>query len=391
MAGKKKKEVQEVKEDFDEIDELIGAINSQLKEGKVVRASEIDGSFLLRRPTGITSLDIEIGGGFPAGGVTQLIGAENSGKTALAYQVCRGIQETYGEEARIALLMVEGFDKNFAKSLGFHVGFSDHEIAQLSQAYNMELSADQVAHLKKEVGKVYYCQYPTAESLLQAALGLITSNKFHAVVVDSIAAMETDAESEKTLEELTRGGKAKVLAMFFRKLCAFTFDTSVILINQPLDNMEASGMYAKKWVAPGGRALRHASLLTLFLSSGEKYKETVKWGGDKKDIQYGKDINFLVEKGKAGCHDGGKGSYTFYNGELGRPFGFDIAMDLLACGVYYNVVEQSGANYSFEGEKFGYGKEAAAEYIRNNPAFADNIKAEVFKRAKVKFITRERS
>lgn len=391
MAAKKKaKEVSQTEtREEDEIDVLIGQINSQLKEGKVVRASDIDGSYLLRRPTGITSLDIEIGGGFPARGVTQLVGAENSGKTALAYQVCKNVQQIYGEETRIALLMVEGFDKAFAKSIGFHVGYSDHEIAQMAQAHNMALTPEQIAYMKKEVGKVYYCQYPTAESLLQAALGLIASNRFHVVLLDSLAAMETDAESEKTLEELTRGGKAKVLSMFFRKLSAINYDTSVILINQLLDNMDAQNMYAKKYVIPGGRALRHASALTLVLSSGERYKETVKWGGDKKEIMFGKDINFIVDKGKAGCHDGGKGSYTFYNGEMGRPFGFDTTMDLLMCAVYYNVIEQSGANYSYNGEKVGYGKEAAAEVLRSNPEFAEKIRQEVFAKTKVKFLVKE--
>ena len=167
MAAKKKvQETQVVRPDFDEIDALIAKLNSELKDGKIVRASEIDGSFLLRRPTGITSLDIEIGGGFPARGVTQLVGAENSGKTALAFQACKNVQQIYGDEARIALLMVEGFDKAFAKSLGFHVGYLDKEIEYLARAHNAQLTEDQIAYMKKEVGKVYHASYPTAEALL---------------------------------------------------------------------------------------------------------------------------------------------------------------------------------------------------------------------------------
>jgi len=384
MARKKTTTEAIVHQDYDEIDVLISKLNAELKDGKIVRASEIDGSFLLRRPTGITSLDIEIGGGFPARGVTQLVGAENSGKTALAFQACKNVQQIYGDEARIALLMVESFDKAFAKSLGFHIGYSDREVEHLARAHNTDLTAEQVAFMKKEVGRVYHANYPTAEALLQMALGLIASNKFHIIVIDSLAAMETDAEAEKSLDEFSRGGISKTLSMFFKKLSGIHYDASIIMINQLRDNMDA-GLYGKKYVIPGGRALKHGNALTLVLSSGERLKETI----NKKEVMYGKEINFIVDKGKAGCHDGGKGSYIFYNGELGRPFGFDVHQDLLMCGVFYDIVTQSGAWFSFNGEKLGCGKEAAADTLRANRELAERIRAEVFARTNVKFITRE--
>lgn len=383
MAAKKK--IQEVKDNnIDKIDSLIAKINSELKNGKISRASDIEGLFLLRCPTGITSLDIEIGGGFPARAVTQLVGAENSGKTALAFLACKGIQQTYGEDSRIALLMVEKFDKGFAKSLGFHVGYSDKEIEHLSKAHNMQLTPEQVAYMKKEIGKVYHATFPTAEALLQIALELIASNMFHMIVIDSLAAMETDAESEKTLDELSRGGISKTLSMFFKKLSGIHYDASIVMINQLRDNMDA-GLYGKKYTIPGGRALKHGNALTIVLSSGERLKEKV----NNKEVMYGKEINFIIDKGKAGCHDGGKGSYILYNGELGRPFGFDLEQDLLACGVFYDVIEQSGAWFSFENERLGQGKEASAELLRRNPDLAYKIKNEVFLRTNVRFITKE--
>jgi len=302
MAAKKKVIKSEVTENMDDIDQLIFRLNKELDgKGRIMRASEVDGSFILRRPTMITTLDLEIGGGFPARGVTQLVGAENSGKTALAYTVCGNVQRIYGEDTRIALLMVEGFDKSFAKNLDFQIAFSDKEIENLKQAYNRDLTDEELAYLKKEIGKVYYIQYPTAEALLQAALGLIESNKFHIIVIDSLAAMETEAESEKTLDEFSRGGISKTLSMFFKKLCTMHYDTSVIMINQLRDNMDA-GLYGKKYTIPGGRALKHGNFLTIVLSSGERLKETI----NNKDVMYGKEINFVIDKGKAGCHDGGR-------------------------------------------------------------------------------------
>lgn len=387
MAPKKKilKSENEIIENMDVIDQLVFKINKELDgKGKIMRASEVDGSFILRRPTMITSLDLEIGGGIPAKGVTQLVGSENSGKTALAYTICGNVQRIYQEETRIALLMVEGFDKSFAKNLNFQIAFSDKEIDNLKQAYKRDLTEEELLYLKKEIGKVYYIQYPTAEALLQAALGLIESNKFHVIVIDSLAAMETEAESEKTLDEFSRGGVSKTLSMFFKKLCSLHFDTSIIMINQLRDNMDA-GLYGKKYVIPGGRALKHGNFLTIVLSSGERLKETI----NNKEVMYGKETHFVIDKGKAGCHDGGKGGYIFYNGELGRKFGIDIYQDLLMVGVYYGVITRNGNHYTYKEMALGNGKENASLTLRSNIQLVDEIRNEIFALAGVKYITKE--
>jgi recombination protein RecA len=196
--------------------------------------------------------------------------------------------------------------------------------------------------------------------------------------------METEGEAEKALDEFSRGGISKTLSMFFKKVSAIHYDASVIMINQLRDNMNMANMYSKTYVIPGGRALKHGNALTLVLSSGEKHKETI----NKKEVMYGKDINFIVDKGKAGCHDGGKGSYTFYNGALGRPFGFDTSQDLLICGVFYGLIEQSGAWFSYKNERLGCGKDAAAEALKAQPELCEVIRKDIFDKANVKFVTR---
>ena len=194
--------------------------------------------------------------------------------------------------------------------------------------------------------------------------------------------MESLAAEEKSLSEATRGGNAKALSAFFRKMSSVQSQTAIILINHIIDNTDA-GLYGKKYLLPGGHGLKHARLITIVLSSGERFKETV----GKKEVQYGKEVNFFIEKGKAGCSDGGKGSYPYYNGKLGRPFGFDLEADLLVNGVYYGIFNTKGAWYYFGEEALGQGKEAAAAKLRERPELFDMARKKIFAKEGIYFTT----
>jgi len=386
MAKKKEVKTEIPNEEIDEIDSIIEHINSNLKgEGRIFRASEIEGTFTKRIPSLITSLDKEIGGGIQANGIIQLAGAENSGKTALSYLFARNVQKIYGAESRIALLTVEPYDKKFAKDLGFQVRYNQSEIDAIERSYKdqgLSLTDEQKAYLALEIGKVYVVRCPTTEIILQTAFELAASGKFHLIIIDSVAAMESLAAEEKSLSEATRGGNAKALSAFFRKMSSVYSQTAIILINHIIDNMDA-GLYGKKYLLPGGHGLKHASLITIVLSSGERFKETV----GKKEVQYGKEVNFFIEKGKAGCSDGGKGSYPYYNGKLGRPFGFDLEADLLVNGVYYGIFNTKGAWYYFGEEALGQGKEAAASKLRERPELFDMARKKIFAKEGIYFTT----
>lgn len=387
MVKKKEVKTDVSNEGWDRIDAVIEHVNTKLKgEGRVFRASEIDGSFTKRIPSKITSLDKEIGGGIPANGVVQFAGAENGGKTALSYLFAKNVQEIYGDEARIAILTVEPFDKKFAKDLGFQVRYSPAEIAGVERTltvHGQTLTDSQREYLHREIGRVYIVRCPTAEILLQVAYELSMSEEFHLIIVDSIAAMESNAANEKTLDEQTRAGNSKVLAAFFRKMSTFNQKGAIILINHINDNMDA-GLYGKKTLIPGGHALKHGNLITVVVSSGERLKQSV----GNKEVQYGKEVNFYIEKGKAGCSDGGKGSYTYYNGKLGRPFGFDLESDLLINGVYYGIFNAKGAWYYFGEEALGQGKEAAATKLRERPELFEMARKQIFAKEGIYYYTK---
>lgn len=387
-----------------EIDILKNSLNAQFKGGVVVRqGSEITNVFVLRRPTGITTLDLEIGGGMPAGGLTQVIGKYSSGKSYLCNKTMAKCQEIYGNDFAAAVNMTEQrYDKSFAKwYCGLRVAFSNGEIAALRQGYrdnghpDFEFTADQLTWLKDQVGYFVEGVGATAEQILEVAVQQVESNLFQIVLIDSFGALLTkaEAEAEEGLEQKHRGGAAMVITMFMHRLHAALNmpdkygrpnTTTVIGINQYRDNVNA-GLYGNPMKQAGGNALAHGQLLNIHIEQGARIKQAV----GNKQVIVGKEINWEIMKAKAGAHDGPKGTYKFYTGELGMPFGVDIYSDLLIAGLQADVIKQSGAWYSYEGEQLGNGEANVAMALYKNPDLMQKIRREIFKVAGLHFIVRE--
>lgn len=387
-----------------EIDLLQQQINTQFKGGVVLRqGSQITNVFMLRRPTGITSLDIAIGGGVPAGGLTQIIGKFSSGKTYLVNRILSEVQRIYGEEFAASANMTEQrYDKNFAKWLcGLRLALSDGEIAVLRQGYrengtpDFEFTDEQVTWLKDKVGYFIEGVGATAEQLLEVAVQQIESNLFQVVLIDSFGALLTkaEAEAEEGLEQKHRGGAAMVITQFMHRLHAALNmpdkygrpnTTSVIGINQYRDNVNA-GLYGNPMKQAGGNALAHGQLLNIHIEQGARIRHVV--GKEQKII--GKEINWEILKAKAGAHDGPKGTYKLYTGELGIPFGVDIYSDLISAGLQVGVIEAKGSWYSYQGENIGQGEQGVAQVLFQKPDMLQGIRREIFKIAGLKFIVRE--
>lgn len=388
----------------DAIDQLQQQINSQFKGSVVIRqGSQITNVFMLRRPTGITNLDLAIGGGIPAGGLTQVIGKFSAGKTYLVNRIMAEVQRIYGNEFAASVNMTEQrYDKHFAKWLcGLRIALSDGEIAVLRQGYrengqpDFEFTADQLVWLKDQVGYFLESVGSTAEQILEATVQQVESNLFQIVLVDSFGALLTkaEAEAEEGLEQKHRGGAAMVITQFMHRLHAALNmpdkygrpnTTSVIGINQYRDNVNA-GLYGNPMKQAGGNALAHGQLLNIELEQGAKIRHAV--GKEHKII--GKMINWGILKAKAGAHDGPKGEYKLYTGEMGIPFGVDIYSDLLSAGLQAGVVQLKGAWYSYQGENIGQGEQGAAQVLYQNPDMIQSIRREIFKAAGLKFIVRE--
>jgi recombination protein RecA len=386
-----------------DIDALKASINKQFNGKAVLRqGEEITNVFMLRRPTGVTSLDLAIGGGLPAGGLTQIIGKYSSGKSYLCNKIMATAQETYGEDFAGAACMTEQrYDKYFAKKhCGLRVACSDEEIAvhqhgalrvggEMFTEDNIKWFKDQVGYFTEAVGS-------TAEELLEIACQQVESNLFQVLLIDSFGALLTkaEAEAEDGLEQKHYGGAANVITAFMHRLhAALNLPdkygrpnmTTVIGINQYRDNVGRDAQYRPMKVA-GGNALAHGKLLDIHIEQGSKIWHQLS-GNDK--VQVGKEINWEIMKGKAGCHDGGRGTYKFFLGEHGYGFGVDIYSDLLVAGLETEVIEQSGAWYSYKGERLGQGAANVATHLYQNPVLIQQIRTEIFKKAGLNFIIKE--
>jgi recombination protein RecA len=379
------------------------SINDQFKGRAVLRTgSQITNVFVLRRPTGITTLDSALGGGLPAGGLTQIIGRYSSGKSYLANLIMASAQKNYGEQFAAAACMTEmRFDKAFAKAkCGLRIPYSEDEIEVFRQINaengNAPFTPEYEAWLRDGVGTFVEGVGGTAETVLEAAVQLVESNDFQIVLIDSFGALLTaaEAEHEEGLEGKHRGGAAMVVTQFMHRLHAALNlpdkdgrpnTTTVIGVNQYRDNVGA-GLYGNPMKVGGGHALAHGKLVDLHVEQGPRIKVAV---SANQNVIVGKEINWEILKGKAGCHDGPKGTYSFYFGEHGHGFGIDIYADLLIAGLQAGIIEQAGAWFSYRGEKIGQGKDNVAVYLYQNPEVFQGISKEILKAVGLNFIVKE--
>lgn len=388
-----------------EIQALTQDLNKHFgKEGALMYGDEFSNVFTLRRPTGVVGLDLALGGGLPAGGLTEIIGSDGSTKSYLANCIMRNVQEVYGEECALAAFMTEmHFDKKFAKyNCGLRIPYSDFEIdlgnAALARQGLPPYNKEQITYLKDVVGVFQEGIYSTAEGLLEAAVRCVESNLFQVVLIDSFGALLTAAEAEAKggIEDKHYGGASGPVTQFMHRLHAALNlkdarggmnTTTVIGINQYRDNV-GGGLYAPQMRIAGGRALKHGKLVSLHVEAGAK----IRVGPQGQQTVVGKEIRWEILKGKAGCHDGPKGTYSFYFGENGYPFGANLFDDILIAGISTGALTQDGGHTVFftdTGEKLGRGKEAAATFLYEHKDKYDELRFKIYNKAGLNFLVKE--
>jgi recombination protein RecA len=204
-----------------------------------------------------------------------------------------------------------------------------------------------------------------------------------------------EAEAEDGIADKHRGGAAMAVTQFMHRLHAAlnTRDkrgrpntTTVLGINQYRDNVNA-GMYGNPLKIAGGWALKHGKLIDILVEARKRFKIKI---GDA-DVEVGKEVHWEILKGKAGCHDGPKGSYNFYFGEHGYLFGADLFDDLIVAAVMSGVMEMRGA-WVYMGEtRIAQGRENAAAQLAKDPDLFATIRNAIFEKHGISFITKEDS
>lgn len=282
--------------------------------------------------TGSLALDLALGiGGLPRGRIIEIYGPESSGKTTLALHVVAEMQKTGGTCAFIDA--EHALDIQYAQRLG--VNLSDLLISQPD----------------------------TGEQALEICDALVRSGSVDMVVIDSVAALTPQAEIEGDMGEALPGLQARLMSQALRKLTASIkrTNTLVIFINQI--RMKIGVSYGSPETTTGGNALKFYSSVRLDIRRVGALK--------KGDEVIGSDTKVKVVKNKV--------APPFKTAQFDILYGDGISHEgeVIDMGVDLDLVNKSGAWYSYQGNKIGQGRDNAREFLKANPEILQEIEARI--------------
>ncbi|WP_126538169.1 recombinase RecA [Aerosticca soli] len=310
----------------------LGQIEKQFGKGAVMRLGDRSEDAVDTVSTGSLGLDIALGvGGLPRGRVVEIYGPESSGKTTLTLQVIANCQKNGGTAA-----------------------FVDAEHA---------LDPGYAAKLGVNVDDLLVSQPDTGEQALEIADMLVRSGAVDVVVVDSVAALTPKAEIEGEMGDSHVGLHARLMSQALRKLTANIKKSNclVIFINQI--RMKIGVMFGNPETTTGGNALKFYASVRLDIR---------RIGAVKKGEEViGSETRVKVVKNKV--------APPFRQAEFEILYGEGTSREgeIIELGVAQNLIEKSGAWYSYKGERIGQGKENVRQFLRDNPAIADEIDREL--------------
>ena len=283
-------------------------------------------------PTGALSLDIAVGvGGIPVGRVTEIYGPESSGKTTLALHIIAEAQKRGGTAA-----------------------FIDAEHA-LDVSYASRLGVD--------VDDLLVSQPDYGEQALEIAQVLISSNAVDIIVIDSVAALVPRAEIDGNVGDQHVGLQARLMSHALRKFTGILkrSNTALVFINQI--RMKIGVMFGNPETTPGGNALKFYSSLRLDIRRIASLKDGQEVIGNRTRVK--------VVKNKV--------APPFKLAEFDIIYGEGISKvgDLLDLAASLDIVEKSGAWYSYGGERIGQGRENVKTFLKEHPDMKDEIAQKV--------------
>ena len=285
-------------------------------------------------PTGSLALDLALGiGGVPKGRVIEVFGPESSGKTTLALHMVAQAQKLGGE-----------------------VAFVDAEHA-LDPAYARALGVN--------VEDMLISQPDTGEQALEITEALVRSGAIDIIVVDSVAALVPRAEIEGEMGDSYVGLQARLMSQALRKLTGAIGKTNcvVIFINQLREKVGV--MYGNPEVTTGGRALKFYSSVRIDVRRIEGLKNGTELIGNRTRAK--------VVKNKM--------APPFREAEFDIMYGEGISHfgELVDLGVKLDLVQKSGSWFSMGETRLGQGRDAAKNYLKENPTIADQLEGEIRK------------
>jgi recombination protein RecA len=308
-------------------------IERQFGKGSIMKLGDSQGRLSLSVvPSGCLSLDLALGvGGLPRGRVIEIFGPESSGKTTVALHAIAEAQKMGGFAAFIDA--EHALDPVYAKNLGVNID------------------------------ELLVAQPDTGEQALEIAESLVRSGAIDIIVVDSVAALVPKAEIEGEMGDSHVGLQARLMSQALRKLSGAIAKSSTIaiFINQLREKIGV--MFGNPETTPGGRALKFYASVRIDV----RRQETLKQGNEN----VGSRTRAKVVKNKV--------APPFKQADFDIIYGEGISREgtLLDLGCELDLVQKSGAWFSFGEERLGQGRENARLYLKEHPDLALGIERKI--------------
>ena len=312
---------------------MLNQIEKQYGKGAIMKlgsgAADINVEVI---PTGCLSLDLALGvGGVPRGRIVEIYGPESSGKTTVALHIIAETQKAGGIAAFIDA--EHALDPSYAQKLGV----------------NLE--------------DLYVSQPDTGEQALDITESLVRSGAVDILVIDSVAALTPKAEIEGDMGDQHVGLQARLMSQALRKLTGITnkSKTCVIFINQLREKVGI--MFGNPEVTPGGKALKFYASIRIDVRKADALKDTEGLIGNRTKAK--------IVKNKV--------APPFKTAEFDIIYGKGISQEgcLLDLGVEFDIIQKSGAWFSYNGDKFAQGREKAKDYILENAEFKKELEEKI--------------
>ncbi|MDI6814895.1 MAG: recombinase RecA [Dehalococcoidales bacterium] len=311
----------------------IGQIEKRFGKGSIMKLGEATAlSSVEVIPSGSLALDLALGvGGIPRGRITEIFGAEGSGKTTLGQHVIAEAQKRGGMAAYIDV--EHALDPSYAANCGVNID------------------------------KLLISQPDTGEQALEITEALVRSGAIDVIVIDSVAALVPQAEIEGEMGDAYVGLQARLMSQALRKLTSAIgkSGTAVIFINQLREKIGI--VFGNPEVTPGGRALKFYSSIRIDL----RRVETIKQGTEA----IGSHIRAKIVKNKV--------APPFRSADFDIMFDHGISKEgnLIDLGVALGIITKAGAFFSYGDIRLGQGRENAKQYLSQNPELAQEIEQKI--------------
>lgn len=314
------------------LDEALKQIEKQYGKGSIMRLGDRANVEVDAISSGSISIDYALGiGGYPKGRIIEVYGPESSGKTTIALHAIASCQRAGGKAAFIDA--ENAIDPMYARNLGVDIE-------------NLILS-----------------QPDSGEQALEITEVLIRSGAIDLIVIDSVAALVPQAELDGEMSDHSVGLQARLMSKAMRKLAGVMNRSSctAIFINQLREKVGI--MFGNPETTPGGRALKFYSTIRLDVRKGEALKVGTEIIGNKTNVK--------VVKNKVAP------PFKVAPVEIMYGEGISHVSELITLGVEHDIIQKSGAWFSYNGEKIGQGREAVRKFITDNPLVDEEITAKI--------------